>query len=409
MKSLLVDALRRADDDPQDDANADPGDASPVAPSKEPPICSEDLSLFETQSVAVNDSNVPQDRQSDDGSMPGSRGTETDGTEPTSPSQIPQPTALTRRNASHRGISKFTPLACLVVMLCVATGTYFYENWVSGSISETMMTGQDDRLDPLYDDAMSLGGQQPYFELRDIAVPQSNPIDETLQTPRSTPTEAPAQVHKAQPDTGASVIRKDARDTVSDHAYDMVVTGYTHYRSGDLKRAESIFLDALRIEPNHRDAHIGLAAIYQKSGRTNAAQMQYQKLLTLDPTNTIAASALLALRAEEQDWDIESDVKHLLQRFPRADHLHHTLGQYYVSKNRWADARHAFMAAYELAPESTDYNYNLAVSLERLGEIQSARRHYEIALTSAGDHSNIDRDIVETHLDQLAAASGELQ
>jgi Flp pilus assembly protein TadD len=60
------------------------------------------------------------------------------------------------------------------------------------------------------------------------------------------------------------------------------------------------------------------------------------------------------------------------------------------------------MSAYQLAPSNAGYGYNLAVSHERLGDLVEASRYYETALLHADEHSSVDREAIELHLNQLA-------
>ena len=200
---------------------------------------------------------------------------------------------------------------------------------------------------------------------------------------------------------------RDAIADVEDRAYRHVVAAYAHYQAGDHADAEREYRLALSIEPHHRDALLGIAAVYQRSGRLAEAIGAYERVLKTSPGNTVAASALLSIRSSESGWDSESDLKLLLQRFPDADHLHFALGSVFIGERRWAEARQAFISANQLDPTNAAYSYNLAVSCENLGDIECARTYYRAALANAGSESTLDRGAVESHLDRLAEHVGE--
>ena len=203
---------------------------------------------------------------------------------------------------------------------------------------------------------------------------------------------------------GISIDRSNQYEATYDRRiYALVVDAFGAYRDKDYPRAESLYLDVLHSEPLHPDALAGMAAVYQKTSRDELALATYEKLLHLQPGNTLAASAVLSLRATGDNRGGESDLKHLLQRFPDAHHLQFTLGTIYVGEGRWPEARQAFQAAHELAPLNPDYSYNLAVSLERLGALRDARQHYEDALRNTGDRSNFDQDKLKSHLVTLVS------
>jgi Flp pilus assembly protein TadD len=202
-------------------------------------------------------------------------------------------------------------------------------------------------------------------------------------------------------------VSRHSVSAIDDEAYQFVVTAFDAYGRQDYDIAENKYLQALDIEPNHADALAGLGAVYQRTGRTDLAAANYQRLLGVDPGNTLAASALISLRSAEVDWDTESELKHLLQRFPLAHHLHFALASHFVEQGRWADARYEFRAAQELAPDNADYNFNLAVSLERLGDFAGARRYYESAILHAGGSANVDKQAIAQHLAKMTAPERE--
>jgi tetratricopeptide (TPR) repeat protein len=189
--------------------------------------------------------------------------------------------------------------------------------------------------------------------------------------------------------------------SVEDAAYAPVVAAYEAYGRGNFAEAEELYTAALAIEPNHRDGLAGLAAVYRQTYRTDQAVAAYEKLLALEPRNTAAAAAILAIRSGDVDWEIESELKLLLQRFPDSHHLHNALGSVYVGLEKWPDAKHEFLIAHKLAPENADYSYNTAVSLDRMGQRAVAQDYYRLALNSAGEQSGFDRAAILAHLDEF--------
>ena len=76
---------------------------------------------------------------------------------------------------------------------------------------------------------------------------------------------------------------------------------------------------------------------------------------------------------------------------------HFLLGNLYAENRRWRDAQQAYFEAARLQPQNADYNYNLAVSLDHLGQGAAAADFYKRALaaTSKGqfDTAAVDRRI----------------
>ena len=62
-----------------------------------------------------------------------------------------------------------------------------------------------------------------------------------------------------------------------------VEAGYAAYVAGDSPHARTEYEQALRDEPGNRDALLGLAAIDVRSGRYEAAEAAYLRVLQGDP------------------------------------------------------------------------------------------------------------------------------
>jgi spermidine synthase len=71
------------------------------------------------------------------------------------------------------------------------------------------------------------------------------------------------------------------------------------YRLGDLDRAERHLRVALQSRPNDREALIGLARVFERSGRRDQARAAWRAVLLIDPTNSDAAQALRTAETEQ--------------------------------------------------------------------------------------------------------------
>ena len=334
---------------------------------------------------------------------------------------------LTARGASleHRApmlpkIGRLAPILCLIGMSASAGGYFLIDRLSSGSLNEDL----DDMSERMsLDETLGGGtGVKTVLPVTDISVIKRTAARNAASAALEEKKTEAQQRRETNDNTRSSTIGSDqGRDnttvpigvsrqpvaTVDDKAYQLVVAAFDAYRQQDYDVAENNYLKALEIEPNHADALAGLGAVYQQTGRINLATENYQRLLGVDPGNTLAASALISLRSTEVDWDTESELKHLLQRFPLAHHLHFALASYFVDQGRWADARYEFRAAQELAPDNADYNFNLAVSLEQLGDYEGARHYYEAAIATAGGSANVDKQVVAQHLTEMTSQERE--
>ena len=156
------------------------------------------------------------------------------------------------------------------------------------------------------------------------------------------------------------------------------------------------------------DALLGLAAIALRSGRTQEAQSLYNAALEADPQNAAAIAALSTLpagAAPNGDTGNETRLKNLLREQPGAAELHFALGLQYVGTGRWPEAQQAFFEAVRNEPANADYAYNLAVSLDQLGQTSAAAAYYDRALTLARGSVLFDTAAARQRLASLRAAA----
>lgn len=159
---------------------------------------------------------------------------------------------------------------------------------------------------------------------------------------------------------------------------------YSALMQQDLAGASAAYQAVLEREPAQMDARIGLAAIAAREEGTEQAQFHYQKAKEAAPDNPLAIAGLESLRARNDPDTAETRLKELLSRQPQAVHAHFVLGNLYAGQHRWRDAQQSYFQAVAGDGNHPDYLFNLAVSLDHLGQHKPARRYYAAAL-SAGE------------------------
>jgi tetratricopeptide (TPR) repeat protein len=183
-----------------------------------------------------------------------------------------------------------------------------------------------------------------------------------------------------------------------------VSSGYAAYQMGDLAKARSEYLLALRDEPANRDALLGLAAVEMRSQRYDLADVYYQRVLQADPRDPNAQAGMLALRSQQLDpVQVESRVKSLLATDRESNVLYFTLGNQYAQQGRWAEAQQAYFKAFATDPDNPDFAFNLAVSIDQLRQPKLALEYYQRALALAEKrNANFNLDSARTRVQQLS-------
>ncbi|HUP29842.1 MAG TPA: tetratricopeptide repeat protein [Usitatibacter sp.] len=185
-----------------------------------------------------------------------------------------------------------------------------------------------------------------------------------------------------------------------------VTSGYDALRGGDLARARSSYQAALARDARSLDANLGMATVEARSGNRPAAASYYRRALEADPQNSTALAGLAGVADFARVEGLETRLLEDIGRQPRSAALHFALGNLFASQSRWHDAQAAYFEAHRLEPANADVAYNLAVSLDQLGQARLAADHYRRALEAArGQQPQFDPLQVERRLAELARAT----
>jgi tetratricopeptide (TPR) repeat protein len=262
--------------------------------------------------------------------------------------------------------------------------------------------------------------------LRPVSAPPAPPLVQQVQpaatqpTPQSplvpgiTESKAAATIQETQPASmaNASAEMPQARSSsparspirVEQRSIEPMVDpllndAYLAYRNGKLDEAQQLYLAIFKKDAHNSDALLGLAAIAQQRGENLMAAQYYARVLALDPRNAAANAGMSALSADSENN--ESRLKNLLREQGNSAALHFALGNLYAEQSRWGEAQQAYFNAYTLESGNAEFAFNLAVSLDHLGQGKLAAQHYQRALQldqshSAGfDHAQISQRVQE--------------
>lgn len=175
---------------------------------------------------------------------------------------------------------------------------------------------------------------------------------------------------------------------------------YQAYRNGKLDEAQQLYLAITQKNTRNSDALLGLAAIAQQRGEPEIAAKYYAGVLALDPRNAAANAGISALNPD--DGNNESRLKLLLREQGTSAVLHFALGNLYAGQSRWGEAQQAYFNAWTLEPGNVEFAYNLAVSLDHLGQARLAAQYYQRALQLDPTHSaGFDHAQVSQRIDDL--------
>jgi len=225
--------------------------------------------------------------------------------------------------------------------------------------------------------------------------------DETPQNPTASLPELPAA-------TVAATSLRISRSSATPQLHPQLASAYARLQAADYTAALPLYQQVLHDEPDNRDALLGLASTYARSGDAAAARRLYSRLLQLDPRDPLARAGVLQ-GLSGNGVGQESELKALTEQFPELPNAAFALGNFYAAQGRWSEAQPAYFRALLLARrESTnpspDYAFNLAVSLERLGQREAALDYYrQAAQFATASTPSFDLSVLNARLRQLGA------
>jgi tetratricopeptide (TPR) repeat protein len=207
------------------------------------------------------------------------------------------------------------------------------------------------------------------------------------ETPRVLgPAPAPkVQVSRATPGVGPSPALRSAHATL---------------QAGDYETASRLYGEVARNDPHNVDVLLGQAAIAIHRDDIDGARNAYLGALRLEPSNTVAQGALLALFGRADYETAELRLKELVAREPSA-FLYQSLGTLYAEQGLWPQAQNAYFQAHRMEPRIPDHAYNLAVSLEHIGQRALAAMYYRRAVELARVRTTAAFDVA--HAESRAA------
>lgn len=181
-----------------------------------------------------------------------------------------------------------------------------------------------------------------------------------------------------------------------------LLAAWQAYRNGDLGTAWQRYSDALRKDAKSRDALLGLAAIAQQQSQDATAAHYYGQVLALDPRDPLAHAGMSALFGANNAEGAESRLKLLISQQPQSAALNFALGNRYAEQSRWADAQQAYFKAYNIDPGNAQFAFNLAVSLDHMGQGKPAAQYYQRALQlDKSGNAGFDRGQIQQRLHEL--------
>ncbi len=140
-----------------------------------------------------------------------------------------------------------------------------------------------------------------------------------------------------------------------------------HFRKGEMKAAEKLYLQAASKDPRCSKAYSRLGIIYLENGEDwEDAEAAFRQALKFEPENGYILNNLgLVLYHQDRYADAIRNFEMSVRQDEQNASRHANLGMAYMAMRQYAKAESSFKKALKLAPNEMEYKDLLAEAMEK--------------------------------------------
>ena len=162
------------------------------------------------------------------------------------------------------------------------------------------------------------------------------------------------------------------------HAFNLAIQ---YHQKNNLNEAKKIYLQILKINPNHVNAHNNLGAAYKQLGEIEKAKSCFEKVIQLNPNDVDGHNNLGLLLFELKEIQkAKSFFEKTIQLNPNYVEAHNNLGTIFKELKEFQKAKDCYERAIQLNPNYAMALYNLGVIFKQFGLSQKAVGYFEKAI-----------------------------
>lgn len=189
----------------------------------------------------------------------------------------------------------------------------------------------------------------------------------------------------------ASFTQQGFSSSTSAETWRLVQRGKNAVANGELKSAITHLEAALRLNPDHADAHAHLGAALWQAGRGNEAMQHLQRAITLQPRAIRARNTLAGVRRQQRRWDDAlAGYRESLAIRPEDIATLNQLGLTCLEAGRPEEAREWLEQARRFRPNHPESERNLGIVAAALGQSDKAAEHFKRALSLKPDYADAE-------------------
>ena len=162
------------------------------------------------------------------------------------------------------------------------------------------------------------------------------------------------------------------------HAFNLAIQ---YHQKNNLNEAKEIYLQILKINPNHINAHNNLGAAYKQLGEIEKAKGCFEKVIQLNPNDVDGHNNLGLLLFELKEIQkAKSFFEKTIQLNSNYPEAHNNLGTIFKELKEFQKAKDCYEKAIQLNPNYAMALYNLGIIFKQFGLSQKAVSYFEKAI-----------------------------
>ncbi len=162
------------------------------------------------------------------------------------------------------------------------------------------------------------------------------------------------------------------------HAFNLAIQ---YHQKNNLNEAKKIYLQILKINPNHVNAFNNLGAAYKQLGEFEKAKSCFEKVVQLNPNDVDGHNNLGLLLFELKEIQkAKSFFEKTIQLNPNYVEAHNNLGTIFKELKEFQKAKDCYERAIQLNPNYAIALYNLGVIFKQFGLSRKAVGYFEKAI-----------------------------
>ena len=183
----------------------------------------------------------------------------------------------------------------------------------------------------------------------------------------------------------------------------MVFNAYKALRLGHGESAILLFSQIISLDDMNFSALFGLASSYQQMNELDQAKMIYSVILDKYPNNKQALNNILLITSQQNPRFALIQLEDMKLANPKYSDIYAQKGIIYLKLGDYNNAVREFSSAIKLAPKNYDYQYNLALAFDKMGNSRSAIYFYSKILKaySRGDIISGNIEILKNRYNYL--------